>query len=300
MINNAKMNMMRPGAYTALVTPFDADGHVDHGAFCRLAERQLAAGIAGLALFGCTGEEATMSLDDRVQALRELRRHLPAETPLIVAGGASDTRLAVSLSRALAEEGADAILSVVPPYNRPVAAGIVRHFTEIADRSPVPVIVSNVPGRTGQAISLEASLALARHDNILGMDEGSGDMSFAMRLLRDAPPDFLVFSGEDELTLALLALGGAGTLSLVSNEVPGKVAQLVAYALSGDFAKAVLIHNEILDLSALNYSETNPAPVKAALAMMGLIEEHLRLPMMPLSQAQRQPLRDELTKLGLI
>ncbi|WP_448955449.1 4-hydroxy-tetrahydrodipicolinate synthase [Labrys neptuniae] len=294
------MSIVKPGAYTALVTPFDRHGAVDDEAFFRLAERQLAAGIAGLALFGCTGEEATMPLEDRVAALKALRRRLPGEIPLIAGGGASDTRVAVNLARTLADEGADAILSVVPPYNRPVTSGLIRHFSEIADRSPVPVIISNVPGRTGQAIGLEASLALAGHGNILGMDEGSGDMGFAMRLLRDAPPGFLVFSGEDELTLALMALGGAGALSLVSNEVPGKVAALVAHAQGGDYAQAIAIHNEILDLSALNYAETNPAPVKAALAMMGLIEEHLRLPMVPLSEGRRQPLRDELAKLGLL
>lgn len=294
------MKRIQPGAYTALVTPFTSGGDVDHAALCRLAERQLEGGIKGLALFGCTGEEATIALAERSAALKGLRRHLPPETPLIAAGGASDTREAVRLSCALADQGADAILSVVPPYNRPVSAGIVQHFTSVADASPIPIIISNVPGRTGQAISLEASLTLARHGNIAGMDEGSGDMGFAMRLLRDAPKDFLVFSGEDELTVALMMLGGAGTLSLVSNEVPGKVAALVAEAQAGDYAKAVAIHNEILDLSALNYSETNPAPVKAALAMMGLIEEHLRLPMTPLSDAKRGPLRAELARLGLV
>lgn len=294
------MNKISPGAYTALVTPFTRSGAVDCDAFLRLAERQLAAGIAGLALFGCTGEEATMPLEDRLGALRDLRRRLPAGTVLVAAGGASDTRTAVALSRALSDEGADAILSVVPPYNRPMARGILEHFTRIADDSPAPVILSNVPGRTGRALDLDTTLALAAHANIVAVDEGSGDLGFTMRLIRAAPEGFLVFSGEDELTLAMMVHGGAGTFSLVSNQVPEKVAALVAHAKAGRLDAARAIHDEILDLSAFNYCETNPAPVKAALAMMGLIEEHLRLPMTALSEANRPALRDHLARLGLV
>jgi 4-hydroxy-tetrahydrodipicolinate synthase len=294
------MNKIRSGAYTALVTPFTRDGEVDCDTFVRLAERQLAAGISGLALFGCTGEEATVPLEDRQRALRALRRRLPAEAVLVAAGGASDTRTAVSLSRALADEGADAILSVVPPYNRPMAQGIFDHFTRIAEDSPAPVILSNVPGRTGRALDLDTTLALAGHPNIVAVDEGSGDLGFTMRLIRAAPEGFLVFSGEDELTLAMMALGGAGAFSLVSNQVPGKVAGLVAHARGGRLDAALAIHNEILDLAAFNYCETNPAPVKAALAMMGLLEEHLRLPMTALSDANRKAMRDHLVRLALL
>lgn len=241
-----------------------------------------------------------MPLDDRLRALRDLRRRLPPQTVLITAGGASDTQVAVSLSSALAGEGADAILSVVPPYNRPMARGVFEHFTRIADACPAPIVVSNVPGRTGTALDLDTTLALASHRNIIAVDEGSGDLGFTMRLVRAAPEGFLVFSGEDELTLPMMVIGAHGTFSLVSNQTPDRVAALVAHAKAGRFAAALAIHNEILDLSAFNYCETNPAPVKAALAMMGLVEDHLRLPMTPLSDANRTIMRDHLVRLDLL
>ncbi|MBW7922378.1 MAG: 4-hydroxy-tetrahydrodipicolinate synthase [Rubellimicrobium sp.] len=297
---SANPHSLAPGAYTALVTPFDAAGAVDHTCMLRLAQRQLAAGIAGLALFGCTGEEATMPLADRLAVLAALRAGLPADTVLIAAGGASDTGTAVELARALGDAGASAILSVVPPYNRPVPAGLRAHFTAVADASPVPVILSNVPGRTGCALDLDTAIALAAHPNIAGIDDGSGDLGFAMRLIRADVPGFMVFSGEDELTMAMMAHGGHGALSLVSNQVPAQVAQLVAHMAAGNLAGARVLHDAILDLAAFNYCETNPAPVKAALAMTGLIEDRLRLPLVPLSDGHRPALRARLAELSLI
>ena len=294
------MNPIVPGAYTALVTPFCSDGSIDDEALKRLVDFQLAGGIDGFALCGCTGEEATLSLEDRRHIVGVVREHVDRQVPIIAGGSSNATLSAVEFAKGLAAVGADAILSVVPYYNKPNPKGIVAHFTAVAEAVAIPVVLSNVPGRTGCPLLPETALELAEHPNIVAVDEGSGDMEVTMAILKDAPEGFMVFSGEDSLIFPLVALGAAGALSLISNEVPARVSRMVHETLAGHVGDARRLHYEILDLAAINYIDSNPMPVKAALAMMGLIDENLRLPMLPLDADKRAVVESELRKLKLI
>ncbi len=294
------MNPIVPGAYTALVTPFRSDGSIDDEALKRLVDFQLAGGIDGFALCGCTGEEATLSLEDRRHIVGVVREHVDRQVPIIAGGSSNATLSAVEFAKGLAAVGADAILSVVPYYNKPNPKGIVAHFTAVAEAVAIPVVLSNVPGRTGCPLLPETALELAEHPNIVAVDEGSGDMEVTMAILKDAPEGFMVFSGEDSLIFPLVALGAAGALSLISNEVPARVSRMVHETLAGHVGDARRLHYEILDLAGINYIDSNPMPVKAALAMMGLIDENLRLPMLPLDADKRAVVESELRKLKLI
>jgi 4-hydroxy-tetrahydrodipicolinate synthase len=294
------LNSIVPGAYTALVTPFCSDGSIDDEALKRLVDFQLAGGIDGFALCGCTGEEATLNLEDRRHIVGLIREHVDTKIPIIAGGSSNATASAVAFAKGLEAVGADAILSVVPYYNKPNPKGIVAHFTAVADAIEIPVVLSNVPGRTGCPLIPETALHLAEHPNIVAIDEGSGDMDFTMAILKDAPDGFLVFSGEDSLIFPLVALGAAGALSLISNEVPARVSRMVHETLAGHVGEARRLHYEILELAGINYIDSNPMPVKAALAMMGLIEENLRLPMLPLDADKRAVVESELRKLKLI
>lgn len=294
------MNPIVPGAYTALVTPFCSDGSIDDEALKRLVDFQLAGGIDGFALCGCTGEEATLSLEDRRHIVGVVREHVDRQVPIIAGGSSNATLSAVEFAKGLAAVGADAILSVVPYYNKPNPKGIVAHFTAVAEAVAIPVVLSNVPGRTGCPLLPETALELAEHPNIVAVDEGSGDMEVTMAILKDAPEGFMVFSGEDSLIFPLVALGAAGALSLISNEVPARVSRMVHETLAGHVGDARRLHYEILDLAGINYIDSNPMPVKAALAMMGLIDENLRLPMLPLDADKRAVVESELRKLKLI
>jgi 4-hydroxy-tetrahydrodipicolinate synthase len=294
------LNSIVPGAYTALVTPFCSDGSIDDEALKRLVDFQLAGGIDGFALCGCTGEEATLNLEDRRHIVGLIREHVDTKIPIIAGGSSNATASAVAFAQGLEAVGADAVLSVVPYYNKPNPKGIVAHFTAVADAVEIPVVLSNVPGRTGCPLLPETALRLAEHPNIVAIDEGSGDMDFTMAILKDAPDGFLVFSGEDSLIFPLVALGAAGALSLISNEVPARVSRMVHETLAGHVGEARRLHYEILELAGINYIDSNPMPVKAALAMMGLIEENLRLPMLPLDADKRAVVESELRKLKLI
>lgn len=294
------MNPIVPGAYTALVTPFDADGVIDEAALLRLVDFQLAGGIDGLVLCGGTGEEATVPLDDRRRMAALVHERVGPDFPLILGASSNSTAEAVDRARAMEQAGADAILSVVPYYNRPNQEGVVEHFSRIAEAVSAPVIATNVPSRTGCPLAPETALRLAESGAIAGVDEGSGDLAVAMAIIKDAPAGFRVFSGEDALTLPMTLMGGAGVLSIVSNQMPAAMTRMVHHALAGELADARRLHDAMFDLMALNYIDTNPMPVKAALAMMGLIGEHFRAPMRPLAADQRAVLATELRKLDLI
>lgn len=291
------MNPLADGAYTALVTPFDGSGHVDTGRLCQLANRQIDSGIVGLALCGATGEESTLLPEERTQIVSVVRRHLTAPVPIIGGASSNVTRDAIDLSKRVADAGADAVLSVVPYYNKPNQSGILAHFTAIADASPVPVVLSNVPGRTGCAIDISSVLELAGHPNIAGIDEGSGDLEFVMEILRDAPAGFKVFSGEDSLSLAMVLMGAAGSFSLVSNLIPDRISRMIELGLAGDVGAAKKIQLDVLELCQLTYIDTNPIPAKALLADLGLIENNLRLPLTPLAEEKLVVLKTAFEKL---
>lgn len=288
------------GTFTALVTPFRGDGSVDEKALVRLLERQLEAGVDGLVLFGTTGEEASLTLEERRRTLELVQKR--AEGHLFVVAGAFHhvTERAVSLAQEMDWLGVDAILSVVPYYTRPNQKGIIEHFRRVADAVDSPVILSNVPARAATSLDPETVAILADHANIRGLDESSGDLDFLSSVLAITDEDFGVFSGEDTLTLPMMALGADGAFSLVSNEAPAPMRALVGALLEGKLDEARELHYELFDLMTANYVDTNPIPVKAALAMMGLVEENYRLPLVPLDDQKRDAVRRALEALDLL
>ena len=287
------------GAGTALVTPFTRSGDVDEPALRKLVKRQVQEGIDVLVPCGTTGESVTMTESEQLRVV-EITLEESRGVPVMAGTGSNDTRQAVEKSRAAASLGAQGVLVVGPYYNKPTAEGFYRHFTTIADAVEVPVVVYNVPGRTGSNIDNKTMLRLAEHANIAAVKEASGNLNQVMDLLRDRPRGFEVLSGDDAFTLAFMALGGEGVISVAANQVPGPMHDLVAAAAKGDFAAARTIHNRLLKLMNLNFVESNPIPVKASLALMGLCEESYRLPMCPPSEATREALRSALRELDLL
>src|SRR6185503_17918038 len=256
------------GAGTALVTPFTTTGALDEAALRRLVRRQVQAGIDVLVPCGTTGEAATMIEE-------------AGKVPVLAGAGSNDTRTAVERSKAMAALGAHGILSVGPYYNKPTPEGFFRHFATIADAVSVPIVVYNVPGRTGSNIDTKTQLRLAGHPNITAVKEASGNLTQVMDLLRDRPDGFEILSGDDANAITFMALGGEGVISVAANQVPGPMHDLVAACARGDFKEGRRIHYRLLHLMNLNFVESNPIPVKAGLALMGLCEESFRLPMCP-------------------
>lgn len=288
------------GTFTALVTPFRSSGELDEAAVVRLLERQLESGIDGLILCGTTGEEASLTLEERRRLVEIVQKR--AEGHIFTVAGAFEntTDRAVRLAQEMDWVGVDAILSVVPYYVRPNQTGIVEHFRRIADAVETPVILSNVPARTGTALAAETVAVLSEHHNIRGLDESSGDLHFVSRVLAETDEDFALFAGEDTLALPMIALGADGAFSVVSNEAPEKMTALVEAALEGRIDDAREVHYELFDLMTANEVDRNPIPVKAALAMMGLIEEQYRLPLVRLVEKDRAAVRSALAELGSI
>jgi 4-hydroxy-tetrahydrodipicolinate synthase len=287
------------GAGVALVTPFTKDGALDEAALRRLVRRQVEGKIDVLVPCGTTGESVTLSADETRRVL-EIARGESGGRPVLAGAGSNDTRAAVEKARAAAALGVDGVLSVGPYYNKPTPEGFYRHFSAIADASTVPVVVYNVPGRTGSNIDAKTMLRLAKHPNIKGVKEASGNLAQIMEILRDRPPGFEVLSGDDAFTLAMMAHGAEGVISVCANQVPGPMHELVAAGARGDFAEARRIHNGLLRLMNLNFVESNPIPVKTSLALMGLCEESFRLPLCPPTEATREALRAALRELGLV
>jgi 4-hydroxy-tetrahydrodipicolinate synthase len=287
------------GAGVALVTPFNKDGSIDEPALRRLVRRQVDAGIDVLVPCGTTGESATLDAAEQRRVI-EITVAEAGRVPVLAGAGTNDTRTAVEKSKAAASLGAHGILSVGPYYNKPTQEGYYRHFATIADAVSVPVVVYNVPGRTGSNIDAKTLLRLAGHGNIRGAKEASGSLPQIMELLRDRPAGFEVLSGDDAFTLAVMAHGGEGVISVAANQVPGPMHDLAAACARGDFAEGRRIHTRLLRLMTLNFVEPNPVPVKASLALLGLCEEVYRLPLCPPMDSTREALRGALTELGVL
>jgi 4-hydroxy-tetrahydrodipicolinate synthase len=293
------------GAFTALVTPFTRDGELDERALQGLLERQLAGGIDGLVPVGTTGEAPTLSADERDRVIemtvQAVHAHGSAGRVPVVAGtGSNDTRASIAATRRAAALGADAALVVAPYYNKPDQRMLEAHYRAIADEGGLPVVVYNVPGRTGVNIAADTVLRLAEHERIIGLKEAAGDLEQIMTIVRDRPDGFAVMCGDDSWTLALLGVGGDGVISVASNEVPDVMARLCAAARGGDWTTARTLHERYLPLMRLNFVSPNPVPVKAALAAMGLIEDVLRMPLLPLAEPGRSRLMRVLTDLDLV
>jgi 4-hydroxy-tetrahydrodipicolinate synthase len=293
------------GALTALVTPMTADGALDEPTLVRMVERQLDAGINGLVPVGTTGESPTLSAEED-QRVIELtietvrRRGLAESTPIVAGTGSNVTSHAIEYTRAAAALGADAALVVSPYYNKPDQRMLEAHYRAVADEGGIPIVVYNVPGRTGSNVAADTLLRLAEHPMIVAVKEASADMEQLMTIVRDRPAGFAVLSGDDSWTLPIMGIGGDGVISVVSNEVPEAMVALCHAARRGDMATARSIHQRYLDLMRVNFITTSPAPVKAAMAEMGLITDALRMPMLRLDDTNRARVRAVLDDLGLL
>ncbi len=288
------------GTATALVTPMARDGSVDEERLRRLVEIQIGGGVEGLVPCGTTGESATLNHAEHHHVMDIVVEQAGGRVPIIVGAGSNSTHEAVSLTQHARAIGAGATLSITPYYNKPTQEGLFRHYQAIVESVDLPVYVYNVPGRTGVNVSAETALRIAELPGIAGIKEASGNVPQIMEIIRHAPEGFSVLSGDDALTLPLLALGAAGVVSVVANEVPSLMAAMVRQALGGNFAEARRLHEELLPLMNLNFIESNPIPVKTALAMMGLIEESVRLPLTRMTPEHRFALRRGLEELRLV
>ncbi len=292
---------MFEGTFTALVTPFTATGELDRDTLKKLVDRQIEAGITGLVPVGTTGESPTLTNAEHHEVIRVVVEQAAGRVPVIAGCGSNNTVEALEHTKFAKEAGAEASLHVAGYYNKPSATGFLRHFQLIADSVDLPLIVYNIPGRTGKNIDNQTMLALAEHPNIVGVKEASGDFKQMMELIQRRPPGFTVLSGDDEITLPLMALGGNGVISVTSNLLPGKMVDLVRRMLAGDTAGARAVHYEILPvITALMGLDTNPIPVKGALHEVGLVEESYRLPMTPLTVPAKQELQRVLKEYGVI
>ena len=294
------MSTLWNGTYTALATPFTADGEIDHDLLCDLVDWQLQSGVDGIVPCGTTGEASTMTNDEHTGVIESVVARVNGQAKVLAGVGGNDTRNVTILASRALEMGADGVLAVAPYYNKPTQAGMVAHFTAIADTVDIPLVLYNVPGRTSSNILPATVLRLAEHPNIVGIKEASGDLGQVMTILAGRTKGFSVLSGEDDLTLAMISLGANGVISVVSNEVPNEMSKMVGYALNGKLDLAREIHYRLLGLMNANFIETNPIPAKAALAMMGRIGENYRLPLVPMAESTRVKLADELKGLGLI
>lgn len=288
------------GSTVALITPFNEKGEIDEIKLRMLVDRQIEMGTNVILACGTTGESATLSHEEHHHVMDIVIEQVNDRVPVICGAGSNATHEAISLSKHAEAQGADAILSVGPYYNKPTQEGFYRHFRTIAESVSIPLIIYNVPGRTGSNIEAQTVLRLAEIDNIIGIKEASGNLSQIMNILRSRPAGFLVLSGDDALSLALIALGGDGTISVVANETPDLFSQMISAALNGDWNRARELHQQLLPLMETNFIETNPIPVKTALAMMGIIEDNFRLPLVPMAPHNREILRTILSDLNLL
>jgi 4-hydroxy-tetrahydrodipicolinate synthase len=296
-----KVDWMR-GCATALVTPFKSDGAIDETRMRALVERQIAGGVRLLVPCGTTGESATMTEDEDARVIGLTIEVARGRAKVIAGAGNNSTASAIEYSKRFRELGADAVLQVAPWYNKPTQEGLYAHFSAIAESIPdLPIMLYNVPGRTSSNIAAQTTLRLANdHENIVAVKEASGNLSQIMEILRERPANFSVLSGDDAVTLPLIALGGEGIVSVASNEIPDLMSRMTNLALDGQWEEARALHYRLLPLMEVNFIESSPGPVKAAMAMMGLLEENFRLPLVPITEKSRMRIREVIAELGLL
>ena len=288
------------GVGTALVTPFTTTGILDEDGVRRLARRQIDEGVHFLVPCGTTGESPTLSEDEKTLIVQICAEEARGKVPVLAGAGGYDTREVIHAARQMERAGADGLLSVTPYYNKPTPDGLVQHYRAIAESTSLPIVVYNVPGRTGCNVEPATLVRLAAIPNIIGVKEASGNIQQMCEVCRAVPKDFIVLSGDDAITLPLMAVGGRGVVSVVSNEVPREMSEMVEAAERGDYAVAREMHHRLLPLMLVNFCESNPIPVKAAMAAMGLLEEAYRLPMVPPRQESRAKIQKVLNDLGLL
>jgi 4-hydroxy-tetrahydrodipicolinate synthase len=293
--------MRRPftGCGTALVTPFKADGSLDEAAVSRLARRQIDAGIHFLVPCGTTGEVPTLTDEEQVRVVQLVVAEAKGRVPVLAGAGGYNTREVIHAALRMRDAGADGILSVTPYYNKPTPEGLFQHYRAIADGAGLPIVVYNVPGRTGCNVDPATLVRLSTIPNVVGVKEASGNVTQMCEICAAVPADFIVLSGDDALTLPLMAVGGRGIISVASNEIPAEMSRIVELGERGDFAAARALHQRMLPLMQVNFIESNPIPVKSAMASLGLLEEVYRLPMVPPRPASKQRIEAVLQSLGI-
>ena len=288
------------GCGTALATPFNADGSLDEGALSALVNWQIDEGIHFLVPCGSTGEAATMTIDEHRRVVEVTVEEARGRVPVVAGAGSNDTKKAIDLSKAMRDVGATHLLHTSPMYNKPPQRGIVAHYRAIADAVDLPIVVYNVPGRTGSNIEAKTMLEIAKIPGIAAVKEASGQLSQIADILRGRPAELSVLSGDDELTLPVMSLGGDGIVSVISNCAPGPLAELCNLMFKGDVAGAREIHFRLLPWMRAAFVESNPVPVKAALAMMDRAKNVLRLPLVPLLESNCETIQNALKNAGVL
>lgn len=289
------------GAITAIVTPFLENGDLDLGSLKKLVEFQIKNGIDGLVPCGSTGEAATLSDEEKKLVIKTMVEQVKKRVPVIAGAGSNDTKKAVQLSKMAKEAGADALLHVTPYYNKPTPKGLIAHFQAIADSCDLPIILYNVPGRTGSNVTGETTLKIAKQvPQVVGIKEASGNINQIMDIIKGASKNFSILSGDDVMTFPIMAMGADGIISVASNEIPKQMSMLTKAALAGDWEKARKLHFEWFDLMNINFIETNPQPVKTALFLMGKIQESFRLPLISMDEKNKEKLKEILKAHKLI
>jgi 4-hydroxy-tetrahydrodipicolinate synthase len=282
-----------------LITPFTKSGALDEAAIKRLAERQIERGVHFLVPCGTTGETPTLGAGERRRVVELVLEAANGQVPVMAGAGGYDTQEVVHLAKEMQAIGVQGLLSVTPYYNKPTPEGLYRHFSAIAEATSLPIVLYNVPGRTGCNIDATTLARLATIPRVIGVKEASGNIQQMVEICRAVPPDFLVLSGDDALTLPLMAIGGRGLISVASNVIPAAMASMVEAAERGDYAAARLMHHKLVPLMLGNFVESNPGPVKFAMAVMGLCEEVYRLPMVSPRPASQEKIIAFLKELGI-
>jgi len=292
--------MLFQGCGTALVTPFSKDGSLDESTFRALVKRQIDEGINFLVPCGTTGESPTLTHKEHLRVVEITLEEAKRRVPVLAGAGGYNTAEVVELAKELKSMGADGILSVTPYYNKPTQEGLYQHFRAIASEAKLPIVVYSVQSRTGVNVEPATLKRLAAIDYIVGVKEASGNIGQMASVVNQVPADFAVLSGDDSITIPLIALGGRGIISVVSNEIPKQMTELTQYALANNFQAARDVQRKYLVLMEINFVEANPIPVKAALGLMGLLEPVWRLPMCPPSPANKDKIEKVLETLGLL
>jgi 4-hydroxy-tetrahydrodipicolinate synthase len=285
---------------TALITPFRKDGSVDEAAMRQLVRRQVDAGIHFVSPCGTTGEAPTLSNREKLRIIELVVDEVAGRVPVLAGAGGYDTREVIEFAREVEKAGANGILSVTPYYNKPTQEGLYQHYKAIAESIALPIVLYNVPGRTGVNIDVSTVVRLAAIPNIVGTKEASANVIQMCEIYANVPETFLLLGGDDPLTVAVMAIGGRGIISVASNAAPSEMVQIMELAEKGDFAAARKLHTWLLPLIQVNFVEANPIPVKAAMAAMGLIEEAYRLPLVSPSPASRDKIMQVLQNLKML
>jgi len=286
------------GLGVALVTPFRQDASIDFPALTKLLDHVVEGGVNYLVILGTTGESVTLNQDEKMAVVNFVIEHTDHKLPIIVGIGGNNTHHVIDQIRSFHFDNIDGILSVAPYYNKPTAKGLYEHYRTLAATAPVPIILYNVPGRTGVNITAETTLELAHaFENIIAIKEASGNLNQIIRIAKDKPEDFLIISGDDALTIPIMSVGGAGVISVAANAWPAAFRQITDAALAGNFQKAASVHYCFATMIDLLFADGNPGGIKAVLSEMGLIKNYLRLPLVPVREDVRKRIREEMRKI---